>query len=75
MKCFTIFLDTIEKVKNFSAVINKFDGDFDLISGDYVIDAKSIMGIFSLNLKENLKLQVSNVKNINELEKLLKDFM
>lgn len=75
MKCFTIFLDTVEKVKNFSAVINKFDGDFDLISGDYVIDAKSIMGIFSLNLKENLKLQVSNVKNINELEKLLKDFM
>ena len=75
MKCFTIFLDTVEKVKNFSSMINKFDGDFDLISGDYIIDAKSIMGIFSLNLKEPLKLQVNNVENIEELEKLLKDFM
>ena len=75
MKSFTIFLDTVEKVKNFSSMINKFDGDFDLISGDYIIDAKSIMGIFSLNLKEPLKLQVNNVENIEELEKLLKDFM
>ncbi len=75
MKSFTIFLDTVEKVKNFSSMINKFDGDFDLISGDYIIDAKSIMGIFSLNLKEPLELQVNNVENIEELEKLLKDFM
>ena len=51
MKCFNITLDTVEKVKEFSNLINKFDGEFDLISDNYIIDAKSIMGIFSLDLK------------------------
>ena len=45
-----ITLDSIDKVKAFVNAITKFDSDFDLISGRYVIDAKSIMGIFSLDL-------------------------
>ncbi len=75
MKTFNIVLDTVEKVKEFSSLINKFDGEFDLISDNYIIDAKSIMGIFSLNLKNPLKLEVNNVPNIDELENLLKKFM
>ncbi|WP_317368109.1 HPr family phosphocarrier protein [uncultured Tyzzerella sp.] len=75
MKCFNILLDTVDKVKEFSGLINKFDGDFDLTSNDYVIDAKSIMGIFSLDLKNPLKLEVNNVSNIEDLEISLKKFM
>ena len=75
MKCFNISLDTVEKVKEFSNLINKFDGEFDLISDNYIIDAKSIMGIFSLDLKKPLKLEVNNVVNLDELEILLKNFM
>lgn len=75
MRTFNIVLDTVEKVKEFSSLINKFDGEFDLISDNYVIDAKSIMGIFSLNLKNPLKLEVNNVPNVDELENLLKKFM
>ena len=75
MRTFNIILDTVEKVKEFSSLINKFDGEFDLISDNYVIDAKSIMGIFSLNLKNPLKLDVNNVPNVDELENLLKKFM
>ena len=48
MKTVTINLGSIDKVKSFVNDITKFDSDFDLVSGRYVIDAKSIMGIFSL---------------------------
>ena len=75
MKSFKISLDSVEKVKDFNNLINKFDGDFDLISGDYLIDAKSIMGIFSLDLTKPLVLQISNLDNIEEFENLLQKFI
>ena len=50
MKTVKISLNSIDKVKSFVNTISQFDSDFDLISGRYVIDAKSIMGIFSLDL-------------------------
>ena len=46
MKTVNISLNSIEKVKTFVNLINRFDSDFDLVSGRYVIDAKSIMGIY-----------------------------
>ena len=45
MKTLKISLNSIDKVKAFVNEISKFDCDFDLVSGRYVIDAKSIMGI------------------------------
>ena len=48
MKTVRISLNSIDKVKSFVNDLTKFDVDFDLVSGRYVIDAKSIMGIFSL---------------------------
>ena len=54
----TISLDTIAKVKNFVNVIFRFPGDADLISGRYTVDAKSIMGIFSLDLSQPLTLEL-----------------
>ncbi|GHU62899.1 hypothetical protein FACS189418_5140 [Clostridia bacterium] len=58
MKTITIYLDSINKVKDFVNTITKFDTDFDLVSGRYVIDAKSIMGIFSLDLSKAIDLNV-----------------
>ena len=55
-----ISLDSIDKVKAFVNAITKFDSDFDLISGRYVIDAKSIMGIFSLDLSKPIELIIHN---------------
>ena len=52
-----ISLNSIDKVKSFVNDLTKFDSDFDLVSGRYVIDAKSIMGIFSLDLSKPIKLQ------------------
>ena len=57
MKTVTINLGSIDKVKSFVNDITKFDSDFDLVSGRYVIDAKSIMGIFSLDLSKPIELK------------------
>lgn len=56
METVQISLNSIDKVKSFVNAITQFDFDFDLISGRYVIDAKSIMGIFSLDLSNAIEL-------------------
>ena len=58
MKAVDISLNSIDKVKTFVNLINRFDYDFDLVSGRYVIDAKSIMGIFSLDLSKTITLNI-----------------
>ena len=58
MKTVKISLNSIDKVKSFVNEITKFDSDFDLVSGRYVIDAKSIMGIFSLDLSKPIDLNI-----------------
>ena len=58
MKTVKISLNSIDKVKSFVNDITKFDYDFDLVSGIYVIDAKSIMGIFSLDLSKAIDLNI-----------------
>ena len=63
MKTVDISLNSIDKVKSFvndisKFDISKFDSDFDLVSGRYVIDAKSIMGIFSLDLSKPITLNI-----------------
>lgn len=52
----TVMLNTINDVKNFVNIVSKYDFEIDLTSGRYVIDAKSIMGIFSLDLSKPIKL-------------------
>ena len=58
MKTVSISLNSIDKVKAFVNDISKYDFDFDLVSGRYVIDAKSIMGIFSLDLSKPIELNI-----------------
>ena len=63
MKTIKICLNSIDKVKAFVNDITKFDTDFDLVSGRYVIDAKSIMGIFSLDLSKPIDLCIHADEN------------
>ena len=64
-----ISLNSIDKVKSFVNEITKYDYDFDLVSGRYVIDAKSIMGIFSLDLSKSIDLNIH--ADDNEIDKIL----
>ena len=58
MKKVTVSLASINDVKSFVNIVSKYDFDVDLISGRYVIDAKSIMGIFSLDLSKPIDVEV-----------------
>ena len=75
MKTIQISLNSIDKVKAFVNDITKFDNDFDLVSGRYVIDAKSIMGIFSLDLSKPIDLSIHAEDNLEEILELLKPYM
>ena len=69
MKTIKISLNSIDKVKSFVNDITKFDYDFDLVSGRYVIDAKSILGIFSLDLSSPIELMIHS--DGDQLEEVL----
>ena len=58
MKAFDIMLKTINDVTDFVNIANKYDFDIDLTSGRYVVDAKSIMGIFSLDFNKPIRVEV-----------------
>ena len=66
-----IKLDSIDKVRSFVNTVNRYSSDFDLINGRYVIDAKSIMGIFSLDLSKPLILEIHEADN--EIPALLEE--
>lgn len=58
MTSFNIMLSSINDVKNLVNIVCKYDFDIDLSSGRYVVDAKSIMGILSLDLSKPIKVDV-----------------
>ncbi|MBP3237738.1 MAG: HPr family phosphocarrier protein [Lachnospiraceae bacterium] len=74
METIQIMLNSIDKVKNFVNDVAKFDSDFDLISGRYVIDAKSIMGIFSLDLSKPITLNIHSTENVDKILETLKPY-
>lgn len=74
MKTIQISLNSIDKVKSFVNDITKFENDFDLVSGRYVIDAKSIMGIFSLDLSKPIDLNIHAEENIDHILDVLKQY-
>ena len=74
MKSLTVRLNMMENVKEFVNIVSKYTYDVDLRTGRYVIDAKSIMGIFSLDLTKPLVLEIHNDK-CDDLIKDLKGFI
>ena len=75
MNTVQISLNSIGKVKSFVNAITQFDFDFDLISGRYVIDAKSIMGIFSLDLSKPITLAIHAEDTLEAIMEVLKPYL
>lgn len=75
MKTVQISLNSIDKVKSFVNTISQFDFDFDLISGRYVIDAKSIMGIFSLDLSKPIDLAIHTEKDMEKILEVIDPYL
>ena len=75
MKTVKISLNSIDKVKSFVNDISRFSYDFDLVSGRYVIDAKSIMGIFSLDLSKPIELNIHAEEEADAVIEALKPYI
>ena len=69
-----IQLNAINDVKEFVNTVMRFNYDIDLVSGRYAIDAKSIMGIFSLDLSKPIEL-VAHTEDPDELVKAISKFI
>lgn len=74
MKSVEIRLSTIADVRDFVNIVSATDIDVDLSSGRYIVDGKSIMGIFSLDLLNNIKL-TAYAENTDELFAALDRFI
>lgn len=75
MTSVTVNINSIDKVKRFVTAITAFDNDFDLVCDRYVIDAKSIMGIFSLDLSKNLTLNIQKENDLDEIMSQIDEFI
>ena len=74
MKSVSVLLNTTDSVKSFVELLTKYDYEMDLRSGRYVVDAKSILGIFSLDLNHPVVLEIY-ADECDELLNKLKPFI
>ena len=75
MKKVTIKLSTINDIRDFVSQVTLYDGEVDLSSGRYVVDAKSIMGIFSLDLMKPIEMTVNSGTNPDDLLSRIEKFI
>ena len=68
-------LKAINDVKDFVNTVMLFNYDIDLVSGRYVIDAKSIMGIFSLDLSKPIDLNIHTETQVEEILTVLAPYI
>lgn len=75
MKEFIVSLNSVDKVKRFVSVTAGFDTEIDVVSGGYVIDGKSFMGIFSMDLSKPLLVRVhENGEQAEQIMKMFQEF-
>ena len=72
---FTISLDSIAQVNAFASMIAHFKSEIDLSSGRYIVNAKSIMGIFSLDLTRPLTLTVHGDEELEEIKSAVTPYL
>lgn len=71
----TVMLATINDVKEFVSIVSLCDFDVDLISGRYAVDAKSIMGIFSLDLSKPIDLNIHAENDVDSILSTLSPYI
>jgi len=67
-------LNSIEKVKKFVRMMSEIEDNIDLVSGRYIVDAKSLLGVFSLDLSKPIKLEFNGSRNEESIKKTLQEF-
>lgn len=71
-----VIINTIEKVKRFSNITSEFVDEIEVLSGRYVIDGKSIMALFSVNLLEPLTVRIltDSEEEIETFNRVMEEF-
>ena len=69
MKSATVKLSLVENVNTFVNIVSRYPFDMDLRAGRHVVDAKSILGIFSLDLSKPINLEIYS----DECDQLLEE--
>lgn len=70
-----IRLRSMEQIRNFVNTISKFEDDIDLCSGRYQVDAKSILGIFSLDLNRPIQVLIYDKDRIPTIAESIEDYI
>lgn len=68
-----LLINSIDKVKRFVDINTNFIGDIDVCSGRYVIDGKSIMGCFSLDLSKELEATVT-ADSTEDIDRIIEEY-
>ena len=73
----TVTLNDFIKIKNFSSEVGKFESDIDLVKGRYIIDAKSTIGIFTLDLSAPVDVVIhsNDEDEIRRFNKVMEEFI
>ena len=71
----TVKIVSMQDADKFNKLCSKFDCDMDLQSGKYYVDAKSIMGIFSLDLSKPIDLNIHSEDDVNAILDVLKPYL
>lgn len=74
MEALTISLTQVSQVQKFVNTVNKYPFDVDMVSGRYTINAKSLLGIYSLDLNRPLQVLIYS-DDCEDLKAELREFM
>lgn len=76
MNKINIYLNSFDKIKKFVNVTCKLECDLNLISGRCIVDGKSIIGIFSLDLSKPIEMNINNTQNnLNDILEKFESFL
>ncbi len=75
IKSLIIKLDSLEKIKKFTEIMALCKSECRLISKKYIIDAKSLSGIFSLDLTNRLQLEINDDSDFDKVRESLKNLL
>lgn len=69
MKTFTVKFETVDNAASFVKAIEDFHSHFDLMYGKYVVDAQSLLGVMTMNLRESIDLRI--MERDDEMDKIM----
>ena len=64
MKTFTVKFETVDNATSFVKATEDFHSHFDLVYGKYVVDAQSLLGVMTMNLREAIDLRIMERENV-----------